>query len=152
MAAGGSLLIVGLIVLVVRRLAGRYIVDTLTKNPDAKDPVSVVWAIGTELLRNVGINVVIYGLIGIFAAWIVGPSRPAVWLRRHASPVLREHAWIAYGLLALVLLLVLVSGPTDGERLYPLLVVFALAFVGLEYLRRQTAREFPPTEHTPAAA
>jgi hypothetical protein len=152
MAIGGSLLIVGLIVLVVRRLTGNYIVDALTKNPDAKDPVSATWAIGTELLRNVGINVVIYGLIGIFAAWIVGPSRPAVAIRRHSAPTLRDHPWVVYGLLSLVLLLVLVLGPTDGQRVYPLLLLFALAFVGMEYLRRQTEREFPPTERPPATA
>ena len=146
MASGGSLLVVGLIVLVVRRLAGRYIVDTLTTNPDAKHPVSAAWGIGTELLRNVGINVVIYGLIAMFAAWIVGPSRPAVWIRRHSAPTLRDYPWLVYGLLTLVLLLVLIAGPTDGERIYPLLVLFALAYAGMEFLRRQTAREFPQTE------
>ena len=39
MGVGASLLIVGLLVLLVRRLAGNYIVDTLTTNPDAKEPV-----------------------------------------------------------------------------------------------------------------
>jgi len=43
----------------------------------------------------------------------------------------------------LVLILVLLAGPTDGQRVYPLLVLFALAYVGTEVLRRQTAREFP---------
>jgi hypothetical protein len=141
---GVSLLVVGLIVLVVRRLAGNYLVDALTSNPDSKDPVSAVWAIGTELLRNVGINVVIYGLLAIFAAWVVGPSRLAVGLRRVSAPTMRDHPAVVYALLALVLLIVLLSGPTDGSRVYPLLLVFALAFVGLEVLRRQTMREFPP--------
>jgi hypothetical protein len=45
-----------------------------------------------------------------------------------------------------VLLIVLVTGPTDATRVYPLLVLFALAFFGTEVLRRQTLREFPPTE------
>ena len=68
LAAGVSILCVGLLVLIVRRLAGSYLVDALTNNPDAKRPVSATWAIGTELLRNVGINIVTYGLLTVFAA------------------------------------------------------------------------------------
>jgi hypothetical protein len=59
---------------------------------------------------------------------------------------MRDRPLVVYGLLAVVLLIILVSGPTDGNRVYPLLVLFALAFVGMEVLRRQTAREFPPAQ------
>jgi len=143
MAAGVSLVVVGLIVLVVRRLAGNYLVDALTGNPDATRPVSAAWAIGTDLLRDVGINVLIYGLLAIFAAWIAGPSRPATALRRYAAPTMRERPILVYGLVAILLLVLLLSGPTDAQRVVPLLGVFALAFVGTEILRRQTEREFP---------
>jgi hypothetical protein len=145
MGVGVSAFIVGLIVLVVRRFAGNYAVDALTKNTVDKDAISVVWAVETQLLRNVGINVLIYGIFVMFAAWIAGPSRPARWVRRVSAPTARDHPWVIYAVLALVLLLVLITGPTDGQRVYPLLVVFALAFVGLEVLRRQTIREFPST-------
>jgi hypothetical protein len=148
MGAGVSVLLVGLIVLVVRRLAGKYIVDALTNTSDQKKPVTAAWAIGTELLRNVGVNLLIYGIVVVLAAWLAGPSRPAVAVRRFAAPTMREHPVVVYGLLAVVLLIILLTGPTDSTRIYPLLVLFALAFVGLEVLRRQTAREFPPTtEH-----
>jgi hypothetical protein len=151
LAAGVSILVVGLIVLVIRRLAGNYIVDALTSNPTAKDPVSAAWAIGTELLRNVGINGVIYGVIAILAAWVAGPSRPAVALRRWLAPTLRDRPLLVYGAVAVALLLLLLSGPTDGDRVYPLLILFALVFVGVEVLRRQTYREFPPTDAGAAA-
>ena len=143
LAVGISCLVVGLIVLVVRRLAGRYLVDALTTTDTAKEPVSAAWAIGTELLRNVGFNILVYGLLITFAAWIAGPSRPAVWVRRTLAPTLRERPVLVYGAVAFVLLLVLLAGPTDGQRIYPLLFLFALTFVGTEVLRRQTAREFP---------
>ncbi len=141
---GVSVLVVGLLVLVIRRLAGNYLVDALTNNPDQKRPVDAAWAIGTELLRNVGINIVIYGVVTIFAAWVAGPSRPAVALRRVSAPTLRDRPVIVYGVLAVVLLIILLSGPTDGDRVYPLLVLFAAAIVGVEILRRQTRAEFPP--------
>src|SRR5206468_12447514 len=81
MAVGVSVLIVGLLVLVARRFAGNYLVDALTNNPDAKRPVNAAWAIGTELLRNIGVNAAIYGVVIMFAAWVAGNSRPARALR-----------------------------------------------------------------------
>jgi len=139
-AAGVSFVLVGLIVLVVHRLAGSYVVDALTNNPDAEQPVRAVWAIQTQLLRNVGINVIIFGVLAIFAAWVAGPSRPATYVRRGA---VHDHPLIGFGALAIVVLILLVTGPTDGDRIYPLLIVAAIAFVALEALRRQTQREFP---------
>jgi hypothetical protein len=150
MAAGVSLLIVGFIVLIVRRFAGNYIVDALTSNPDDKRAISASWAIGTALLRNVGINILVYGILISFAAWIAGPSRPAVWVRRVSAPTMRDRPYVLYGVVAFVLLIVLLTGPTDGSRVYPLLLLFALAFVGTEVLRRQTLREFPAAEDPPA--
>lgn len=146
LGVGVSAIVVGLIVLVVRRFAGNYLIDALTSNPVQKPAVSVVWAVETELLRNVGINVLIYGFFVVLAAWIAGPSRPARWVRRIVAPTARNHPWVIYGAVALVLLLILISGPTDGQRVYPLLVVFAFAFVGVEVLRRQMIAEFPATQ------
>jgi len=143
MGIGVSGIVVGLIVLVVRRFAGNYLVDALTSNSVNKPAVSAVWAVETELLRNVGINVLIYGFFVILAAWIAGPSRPARWVRRMVAPTARNHPWVIYGVVALVLLLILISGPTDGQRVYPLLVVFVFAFAGVEVLRRQMLAEYP---------
>jgi hypothetical protein len=147
LGVGVSVLVVGLLILVVRRFAGDYLVDALNNNPDTKGAVSATWAIGTELLRNTGVNGVIYGVVIIFAAWVAGPSRPATWLRRLSSPTMREHPIVVYGVVTLVLFLVLLAGPTDAERIFPLLILFAFAYVGVEVLRRQTMREFPaPTQ------
>jgi len=140
LAAGVSLVLVGLVILIVHRLAGAYVVDALTNNPDAKKPVSAVWAIETQLLRNVGINTVIYGVLGILAALLAGASRPATYVRRVA---LHERPLVGFGVLAVLLLVLVATGPTDGDRIYPLLLVGAIAFIGLEVLRRQTNREFP---------
>ena len=142
LAIGVSLVIVGMLVLVARRFGGNYLVDALTTNPDAKRPVSTAWAIGTELLRNVGVNVLIYGLLTVLGAWIAGPSRLAVALRRRAAPTLSDRPVVVYGALASALLLLLLSGPTDGQRIYPLLLLFVFAFIGVEVLRRQARREF----------
>ena len=143
LGAGVSILLVGLLVLVVRRFAGNYLVDQLTSNPNAKSAVSATWAIGTELLRNVGENAIVYGIVVIFAAWIAGPSRPATWCRRVSAPTIRDHPIVLYGAVTLILIIVLLAGPTDAQRVYPLLILFALAYVGTEWLRREIVREFP---------
>jgi hypothetical protein len=147
MGAGVSVLVVGLLILVVRRYAGDYLVNALTTGADPKDAVNAAWAIGTQLLRNVGINAVIYGLGIMFAAWIAGPARPATWIRRELAPTMRDHPVVIYGAVAVVLFLVLIAGPTDAQRIFPLLILFCFAFAGTEILRRQTAREFPAPEH-----
>jgi len=143
LGAGISVLAVGLIILVVRRFAGEYLVNALTTNTDDKHAVTAAWSIGTQLLRNVGFNAVIYGLGIIFAAWIAGPSRAATWSRRSLAPTMRDHPVVIYGAVAVALFLVLLAGPTDAQRIFPLLILFALAFVGTAILRRQTQREFP---------
>jgi hypothetical protein len=63
--------------------------------------------------------------------------------RRGLAPYLREPRY-AYGALAVIVLVLLVWGPTPATRLViPALVLVALLVLGLEVLRRQTAREFP---------
>jgi hypothetical protein len=143
MASGVSVLLVGLIVLAVRRYAGSYLVDALTTNADDKRAVSASWAIGTDLLRNTGINAVVYGLGIMFAAWIAGPARLATWLRRSLAPTMHDRPVVVYGAVAFALLLVLITGPTDAQRILPLLILFGFAFVGTAVLRRQVDREFP---------
>jgi hypothetical protein len=143
MGVGASIFLVGLLILVARRFGGDYLVSALTSGPASEKPVSAAWAIETNLLRNVGINAILYGVLVMFAAWIAGPARAAASLRRRFAPVLREHPAVIFGAVAVGLLLVLLAGPTDAQRIYPLLVVFGLAFVGTEVLRRQTLREFP---------
>ena len=143
LGVGISVLVVGLLVLVVRRFAGNYLVDALTTNPTDKGAVTASWAIGTQLLRNVGVNTVIYGIVIVFAAWFAGPARPARWSRRVLAPTMRDHPVVIYGAVALILFIILLTGPTDAQRIFPLLILFVFAFAGTEVLRRQTIREFP---------
>src|SRR5437764_7029534 len=143
LGVGISVLVVGLLVLVVRRFAGNYLVDALTTNPTDKGAVTASWAIGTQLLRNVGVNTVIYGIVIVFAAWFAGPARPARWSRRVLAPTMRDHPVVIYGAVALILFIILLAGLTDAQRIFPLLILFGFAFAGTEVLRRQTIRELP---------
>jgi len=144
LAVGVSCLICGLLVLVARRFLGHYLIDALTKNElNVRAPALHAWAIATYLLRNIGVNLMIYG-IAIFAAGLIaGPSRIARALRRWSAPTLVNRPVIVYVMVACAFLLVVLLGPTDTQRLVPLIVLFGFGFLGVEVLRRQVAREFP---------
>jgi hypothetical protein len=104
--------------------------------------VQASWDIGTSLLESVAVATIAYGVLVVAGAWLAGPTRVAVALRRALAPYLRD-ARIAYGAAALIVLLVLLWGPTEGtQRLLPSLVLIALFLAGVEALRRQVAVEF----------
>jgi hypothetical protein len=73
---------------------------------------------------------------------VVATGRPATWLRRVLAPTMRDRSVVVYGVVALALLLILLAGPTEAQRIFPLLILLAL-FAGTEVLRWQTMREFP---------
>ena len=105
-----------------------------------------MWVIGTALLRDIAIALVAYGIVLLIAVLIAGPTRPARWLRQKLAPSLRERPWIVYGGVAVVFLLVLLWGPTEGTRTAVGVVILAvLAVLGVWALRRETMKEFPPS-------
>jgi hypothetical protein len=141
--SGFALLTVGILLLALRRLLGTWVVDSLVDNPDFKDASSAAYSIATHLLRDVAVNVIVYAVLFIVAAWIAGPSRPATATRRWLAPAFRDHPVLVYLVVTGGLLIFLATGPTDSARLIPLLILFGFAYLGVELLRRQTAREFP---------
>jgi hypothetical protein len=143
LGSGISLVLAGLLILVARRFLGDYVVDALAKQPAGKDAAHAAWSIGTSLLRNIGINVLVYGIVIAVGAILAGPSRLAVAGRRWLAPTLRDHPVIVYSLVAFAVLIYFATGPTDISRLVPILFLFAFTLGGVAILRRQTAREFP---------
>lgn len=142
-AWGVSWIVIGLLVLVARSLAGTAVVDSLASTESVKPAVSAVWDIGTSLLRDGGIAMLSYGIVIFLAAVLAGPLAIAQRARRLLAPLLRERP-SAYAAVALIVLLLLWWSPTEGfRRLLPSLVLFGLLIAGVEALRRQTNREYP---------
>jgi hypothetical protein len=141
---GVGLILVGVVLLVVQRLIGNALVDRLTS--EVTQPAGIrVWVIGTAILRDICIGLVAYGLVLLLGALLAGPTRPARWIRRKLAPTLRERPWAAYGVVALVFLLVLLWGPGEATRqVVGVIVLAVLVCLGVWALRRETLREFPP--------
>ena len=142
--AGLDFALAGVLVLVARNLIGDHVVNSLSATDAVKPAASAAWDIGTRMLRDVAQATIIAAVPVILAAVLAGPMRWAVAVRRAAAPWLRDRPDVAYGVLGALLLLVIAWGPIPATRkVIPVLVMIALAVVGMEALRRQTAEEFP---------
>ena len=140
-------MIVGLLLLVARRLLGNYVVNGLTQ-PANRVPASRIWLFATEILGQIGYATILYGLVAVLAAFIAGPTRPATAVRRWVAPALNTRPQLTWGTAAAVFLLLVLWGPTHALRTWwGILLVAALLALGLVLLRRQTLVEFPHAGH-----
>ena len=144
-ACGIGIVVVGIVLVLVRTVGGDRLVDTLAKLPQNRDAAAAAWDILTEQLADATTTVIGVGLLTIAWAWLAGPGRRPVAFRRSLAAGARSHpsrVWLAFG--AVVLLLVLWA-PTDAaRRLLPVVVLTALAALGLELLQPGRRRECPP--------
>ena len=141
---GITFVVVGALLLVIRRLTGNWIVDTLASGESVRKSASDAWFIGTDLLAGIAWTAIAYGAIVILAAWIAGPSRPAVSVRQRLAPSLRDRPGLVYAVVGLLYLLVVAWGPTPAFRQpWSILIFAALTGLGVEAFRRLTVREFP---------
>jgi hypothetical protein len=151
--AGLDLIAAGLFVLVALSIAGGYVVDQLSSTDAVRPAAEAAWSIGTRILHDVAQATVVIGIPAVAAAWVAGPYRPAVALRRAAAPTLRERPALAHSVVAVALLLVIAWAPIPATRMpIPVLVMIVLAFAALHALRVQVAHEFPEAEAGTARA
>jgi hypothetical protein len=148
---GIGFVLAGIGALLVRSLAGDAFVSSLAQTAAAEPVVHQVWSISTELLVDVATATIVYGVVIVFAAWLAGPTRWAVSVRRVIAPYWREPL-IAYSVLALVVAVLIWWAPTPAWRNVPmLLILVGLLTAGTEALRRQVIREFPAATREDAA-
>lgn len=141
---GFTLVGVALLLLVVRRLVGNYLVDALASSTVVETPSRHAWLIGTDLLAGIAWTGIIYGLAVVGAAVLAGPTRAARWVRSQLGPTVRDRPGLFYGLLAAAYALLVLWGPTPAFRQPLWILVFgALIALGAEAFRRLTVRELP---------
>jgi hypothetical protein len=152
-AVGCALLIVGVLLLIIRRFVGDAIVDSLVKVESSKPAVHAIWLIETDLLRDIALALLLYGLFALIAGIVAGPSRAAVGLRRWLAPTWRNRPVLIWITATVLFLVFLAWGPSGGSRrLLGVLILAVLLALGLEVWRRQTLREFPESGEAPVPA
>jgi hypothetical protein len=140
---GGSLIVAGALALVAHYFAGQQIVDGLSSTASVRSAVSDTWDIGSSLLVEAAQSAIAYGVVVVLGAWLAGPTRPAVAVRHFLAPFLLSPRW-AFGSVAVVVLLILLWGPTPATRKPLGMLIFAILLcLGVEVLRRQVKREVP---------
>lgn len=143
-AVGWCLIVAGAVALVARSVVGQRVVDSLAKTDAVKPAAQATWSIGTSMLHDISWAMIWAGVPLILAAWLAGPMRAAVAVRRAAAPWLIERPELAYGVAGALLLLLVAWGPLPATRqVLPVLLMIALVALGVAALRRQVAVEFP---------
>jgi Short C-terminal domain len=139
-----AFIVVGLLVLLVRRFAGNHVITALT-TPEYDDTVRRVWVIGTAILGDIGRATIFYGVIALLGAMLAGPTRIATWARRRIAPTVIEQPGVAWGVVGGLFLLLVLWGPTHALKTWwGILLLAGLLALGFEAFRRAVVREFPP--------
>ena len=137
-AIGIGLIVAGIALLVIRRLAGSYLVDNLSQSDSVRPAVNAFWNILSDGLAEGAWVVVVLGVIASLGAWLTGGGTRARSLRHTVGPWLARPA-LAWAVFSAVLLLVVWALPLHRFLTAAILVV--LAAIGFEATRRQVAQE-----------
>ena len=139
-----TLIGMGIVFLAARRLIGEAVVASLAPTESLEAAVQDVWTIFSSLLADSAVSGIVVGLLALCWVWLAGPSVRAAAIRRGLTPTFRDYPVYVHAGLAAAILVLLAWGPIGTpRRLLSVIVVTALAFAGLELLRRQSIREFP---------
>ncbi len=134
-----GLIVAGVAILVIRRMAGSYVVDNLTQSDSVRPAVSAFWTILSDGLAEAAWVGVFVGVIGTLGAWLTGEGGRAVSARRWLGPSMRNTG-AAWGVYAAVLLVVVWALPL--HRFVTTAILVVLGAVGFEVARRQIVREY----------
>ena len=148
-AAGGGIVLATVFILLLRRLLGNG-VDSLAASETVKPAITSVWDIISAGLRQRTLVILAIGVAFIAGGALAGPGRHEVAVRRFLAPYLRDHPVAVYAVVAVLFLIWLsfIPGINNLGQVLVIVALAALAVVGIEILRRQAAREFPPGSST----
>ena len=127
-------IVVGVLELLVRRVAGTYLVDQLTT--DATRPAGQdAWDILTQGLADRGWVLIVLGLLLFVGVWLVGSTGLAGRARRLVAPVAEKPLW-TYGAVAGLVVVLAALVPLFQRGWISFLVFIVLLVVGVEVVRR----------------
>jgi hypothetical protein len=145
LGAGVGLIAAGVLVLILREVAGNVVVDQLATDT-ARPAAQEAWPIATSLLSSIAKEIIEFGIFAVIAAWLASPHPSSIAARRALAPGLREFPAIVFSVFGIVALIFILSAADSMRALLVRIILAAAALVGLIWLRRETRREFPDAE------
>ena len=142
LASGIAFFVVGVVVLILRQVAGHVLVRELASET-ARPAADAAWSIGTSLLVSIAHEVMVAGAFFVVAAWLASPHSSSVAARRALAPVLRDYPVAVMSVLGIVGLIWLLDAVGSTRAVLLRLVLIALAGYGVFDLRRKAIAEFP---------
>lgn len=143
-SCGWGMIAAAVVVLLARAVGGSYLVDSLTELPTNRGAAQAAWSVLTSDLADITRTLLLAGVIAVVWAWVSGRGQRARIVRRAFAPYARlepARVWIVFTGCVLVLI---EWAPTSAfRRLVPVVILTALAGIGVEAIRRQTMAEFP---------
>ena len=112
-----GLVVVGLLMLAVRRFAGDYLVDQLVKDDAVKPAAHDAWSILTQTLADRAWVWIILGVVTLLGVWFVGETRRAARGAPRRAPRLCENRVTTYVIAAGALLVLVLVAPRHRARL-----------------------------------
>jgi hypothetical protein len=135
-----GLLVVGLLLLAVRRFAGDYLVDHTAKDDAVKPAAHAAWDILTQVLADRAWVWIIFGVVMLLGVWFVGDTALAARTRRAAAPTLASRP-ATYGIVAVALLALVLVAPQLARGWLSALLLIALVVAGVEVIRTIVTHE-----------
>jgi hypothetical protein len=135
-----GVLLVGLLMLAVRRFGGGYLVDRIAKDDSAKPAARDAWSILTQVLADRAWVWITLGVVTLLGVWFVGETRRAAQARHAAAPVLQNRV-ATYSIAAVCLLVLALVAPLFARGWAVSLILLALVVAGVEVIRNIVLRE-----------
>jgi hypothetical protein len=139
-----GVLVVGLLLLAVRRFAGDYLVDSLVKDDAVKPAGHEAWSILTQTLADRAWVWIILGVVTLLGVWFVGDGARAARARGAAAPALESRA-TTYVIAAGALLALVLVAPQIARGWLSALILIGLIVAGIEVVRNIVLRRPPPS-------
>jgi hypothetical protein len=139
-----GVLVVGLLLLAVRRFAGDYLVDSLVRDDAVKPAGHEAWSILTQTLADRAWVWIILGVVTLLGVWFVGDGARAARARGAAAPALESRA-TTYVIAAGALLALVLVAPQIARGWLSALILIGLIVAGIEVVRNIVLRGPPPS-------
>ena len=135
-----GVLVVGLLLLAVRRFAGDYLIDSLVKDDAVKPAGHEAWSILTQTLADRAWVWIILGVVTLLGVWFVGDGARAARARGAAAPALENRA-TTYVIAAGALLALVLVAPQIARGWLSAVILIGLIVAGIEVVRNIVLRE-----------